>query len=304
MKMVIRLPITKHCAIAVGLLLLAGSSAIRAQTGRAAAAASAKASAPIDLTGYWTAVVSEDWRLRMLTAPRGDFGVGAPGAVTRPGQTAYGLGPNPSDGGSIPYRVNGARAALEWDPAKDEAEGNQCKAYGAIGVMRQPTHLHITWQDDNTLRIDADRGTQTRLLHFIPAVTNGQMNYQNGIYSPADSPKFDAPQGTAASWQGYSAALWVTMGGNYEGYERSGSLKAVTSHLKAGYYWKNGMPYTRNAILTEHYRALELPDGSVWIVLIQIVDDGDYLTQPFVVNYHFKKLSDGSLWQPAPCSVR
>jgi len=298
--MTLRFP--THCAFAASLLLLAGSSPIHGQAGRGAPP-TAKSSAPIDLTGYWTAVVSEDWRLRMLTAPKGDFGVGAPGAVTRPGQTAYGLGPNPSDGGSIPYKVKGAHAALEWDAAKDEAEGNQCKAYGAIGIMRQPTHLHITWQNDNTLRIDADRGTQTRLLHFIPPPPGGQMNYQNGIYSPAGPPKFDAPSGTAASWQGYSAALWITMGGDRDGYDRSGSLKAVTSHLKAGYYWKNGMPYTENAILTEHYRTLELPDGSVWIVVVEVVDDSEYLTQPFVVNYHFKRLSDGSLWRPTPCSA-
>ena len=58
---------------------------------------------------------------------------------------------------------------MEWDPAKDEAEGNPCKAYGAPGIMRQPTHLHITWQDENTLKMEADYGTQTRLLHFGPA---------------------------------------------------------------------------------------------------------------------------------------
>ena len=32
--------------------------------------------------------------------------------------------------------------------------------------MRVPGRLHITWQDDNTLRIDTDAGTQTRLLAF------------------------------------------------------------------------------------------------------------------------------------------
>jgi hypothetical protein len=260
-------------------------------------------SAPIDLTGYWTSVVTEDWRLRMLTAPKGDFGVGAPGAVTRPGSLAYGLGPNPSDGGSIPYRIKGAQAALQWDPAKDEAEGNPCKAYGAPGIMRQPTHLHITWQDDNTLKMEADSGTQTRLLHFIPPPQGGQMSYVSGVYTPPEQPKFEAPPGTAASWQGYSAALWTTMGGDREGYERSGSLKVVTSRLKAGYYWRNGRPYTENAKLTEHYRTFTLPDGSMWFVVVQIVDDPEYLTQPFIVNYQFKKLPDGSMWAPTPCSV-
>src|SRR5262245_64160582 len=93
----------------------------------------AKAAAPIDLTGYWTAVITEDWHVRMLTAPRGDFGVGAPGAVstTGPGSHPLGLGPNPSEDGDIPYKPAAAKLALGWDPAKDEREGNQCQANGA-----------------------------------------------------------------------------------------------------------------------------------------------------------------------------
>jgi hypothetical protein len=285
------------------MLWLAAPLTMHAQAGRGGAP-SAKASDPIDLTGYWAAVVTEDWRLRMLGAPKGDFGVGPPGAIVRPGANPYGTGANPAEAGSIPYKVIGAKAALQWDPAKDEAEGNVCKAFGAAGIMRQPTNLHITWQDDNTLKLETDFGMQTRVFHFITAPRGGQMSYQSGIYSPADPPKFDAPAGTGPSLQGYSAALWYAAGGDREGYERSGSLKVVTSRLTPGYYWRNGMPYTANAVVTEHYRILDLPDQSRWIVLVLIVEDPEYLTQPFIVNYHFKKLPDGSAWHPTPCSVR
>ena len=53
--------------------------------GAGAAPPTARALAPIDLTGYWTAVITEDWHVRMLTAPKGDFGVGAPGVIENPG---------------------------------------------------------------------------------------------------------------------------------------------------------------------------------------------------------------------------
>ncbi|PYS14056.1 MAG: hypothetical protein DMG15_09405 [Acidobacteria bacterium] len=228
----------------------------------------AKARAPIDLTGYWTAVITEDWHTRMLTAPRGDFGSGPPGAIINPNSGPIGAGDNPSSQGNIPYNVKGAQAALKWDPAKDEAEGNSCKAYGAPGVMRQPTHLHVTWQDDNTLKIEADYGTQTRLLHFGPAPSAGE-----------------------PTLQGSSAASWTIIGGR--GFERGGSLKVVTTHLKPGYY-----------VLTEYFRTMKLPDGSTWIRLTQLVDDPEYLAQPYIVNYQFKKLPDGSLWNPAPCSAK
>ena len=99
--------------------------------------------APIDLTGYWVAVITEDWRWRMVTPAKGDYA-------------------------SIPLNVAGKNLADTWDPAKDEAAGEQCKAYGAPGLMRGPTRLHITWLDDTTLKLETDYGMQTRLLQFAP----------------------------------------------------------------------------------------------------------------------------------------
>jgi hypothetical protein len=243
----------------------------------------ARASAPIDLTGYWAAVLTEDWHVRMLTASKGDFGSGPPGAVAQIVTGRLGVGANPAQDGNIPYNLKGAEAALTWDPARDEAAGQQCKAYGAPGIMRQPTHLRITWADDNTLKIEADFGTQTRLLHFAPA-----------------------PKPAAASLQGHSVASWIRMGGGggQANFQRGGALRVMTSHLTPGYYWKNGMPYTANAVLKENMFLLDVPDGSTWMTLTQLVEDPEYLTQPYVVNYHFKKVPDGSTWHPTPCVVR
>ena len=80
----------------------------------------AKDIGPIDLTGYWVSIVTEDWRFRMIAAPKGDWA-------------------------GVPLNPAGQKIAKEWDPAKDDAAGNQCKAYGAAGLMRMPTRLHITW---------------------------------------------------------------------------------------------------------------------------------------------------------------
>src|SRR5262249_28104850 len=100
----------------------------------------AKTVAPIDLTGYWVSIVTEDWRFRMITPPQGD-----------------------TEG--IPLNQAGQKIAAAWDPAKDIAAGEQCRSYGAPAIMRVPGRFHITWQDDNTLQIEADAGTQTRVLH-------------------------------------------------------------------------------------------------------------------------------------------
>jgi hypothetical protein len=279
-----------------------GEAGLAAQ-GRGGAVPTARAIAPIDLTGYWTAVVTEDWHVRMLTAPPGDFGTGAPGVIENPGVGRLGLGPNPSERSNIPYTATAAQAALEWDPAKDEAEGDVCKAYGAPGLMRQPTRLNITWQDDNTLKLDADYGTQTRVFRFGPPQDPGRFDYINATYFPALPPTLEAPAGTQPTRQGYSMASWriVPAATNVE---RGGHLKVVTTRLTPGYYWKNGMPYSANATLTEYFRVMELPDRSRWIRLTQIVDDPGTLNQPWVVNYAFKKLPDGTTWNPTPCSAR
>ena len=256
--------------------------------------------APIDLMGYWTAVVTEDWHVRMLTPSKGDFGSGVAGTIENPGVGFVGAGPNPAAQGNIPYNTSGAQAAMKWDPAKDEADGNACKAYGAAGIMRLPTRLHVTWQDENTLKLEADYGTQTRLFHFGPPQSEGRLDYSNATFFPSRTPMLEPPAGIEPSWQGYSVASWTIMGGTGS-VERGGNLKVVTTRLKPGYYWKNGMPYTGNATLTEYFRTMELPDRSQWIRFTQIVEDPEYLTQPWIVNYAFKKLPDGSKWTPTPC---
>ena len=131
------------------LAILLMTAAVDAQSRATPAPVStARADAPIDLTGQWVAIISEDWRWRMITPPKGDIV-------------------------SIPLNLQGQQTAEAWDPARDEAAGEQCKAYGAPGLMRGPIRMRISWQDDNTLKLETDYGIQTRLLRFGPATPAG-----------------------------------------------------------------------------------------------------------------------------------
>jgi hypothetical protein len=228
-----------------------------ALAGLHAQAPAPKAIAPIDLTGYWVSVVTEDWLYRMVTPDKGDYS-------------------------AVPLNPEGRKLADAWDPSKDEAAGNQCKAYGAAALMRVPGRLHITWQDDNTLRIDADAGTQTRLL------------------------KFGSATGQGGDWQGVSTAEWELLraGRGGGGPVLGGSLKVVTTRMKPGYLRKNGVPYSANTVLTEYYDRLNQPNGDVWLIVKTIVDDLQYLTQPFITSTNFKKIPDASGWNPSPCTAR
>ena len=134
----------KRFVVAAAVCVLGWSVGIDAQRGAGGAPpASPRQGAPIDLTGYWVSVIIEDWEYRMVTPNKGVFD-------------------------AVPLNAEGLRVGKTWDPARDEASGEQCRAYGAVAIMRVPGRLHVTWQDDNTLKIDTDAGTQTRLLHFGP----------------------------------------------------------------------------------------------------------------------------------------
>jgi hypothetical protein len=254
--------------VSVALPLLAQPPAGRG--GRGGPPPTPKAMAPIDLTGYWVSVVDEDWRFRMVVPPAGDYN-------------------------GVPMTAQARKVADAWDPAKDEASGDLCKAFGAPAILRQPGHFHFTWQDDRTLKLDVDTGTQTRIFHFGD---------------------WKAPAGPS-TLQGDSVAAWEIKGGRGpqpdpnapflnidDPPQGKGTLKVTTTHLKAGYLRKNGVPYSENAALTEYYDMIREANGDLMLVVTAIVTDPEYLREPFIVTSHFKKQTSDAGWKPSACSVK
>ena len=222
-----------------------------------------KAMAPMDLTGYYEAIVVEDWRYRMLP----------PIKFQDPPRLGERIG--------IPMNAEARRIALAWDAAKDIAAGDQCKAYGAPNIMRIPGRLHVTWQDDQTMKLDTDAGMQTRLLEFA------------------------APKTPAGGLQGVSQASWDLLPGGRGGAGLpSGALKVVTSKMKAGYLMKNGIPYSASATVTEYYDRIDEPNGDSYLLITTTIEDPVYLTDPYLTATHFKKQADASGWNPTPCTAR
>lgn len=232
-------------------------------------ARSARAAAPIDLTGWWVSVISEDWRWRMITPLRGDFA-------------------------NIPVAPAAYAIGAAWDPAKDEAAGQACKAYGAPAIMRRPGRLHITWVGDDTLRIDTDEGTQTRLLHFDTA----------------------PPANEQPSLQGWSRARWepplrgtappepFSVGTQPRAGAEGRALEVTTSNLQPGYLRANGIPFSDEVELTEYFNTFREPNGTEWFVVTTIVRDPVYLAGPFVTTSNFKREPSGAKFRPVPCRAR
>ena len=225
-----------------------------------------QAGAPLDLTGYWVSVVTEDWRYRMVTPAQGDYF-------------------------AVPMTAAARKIADTWDPEREEASGDRCKSYGAAAVMRVPEHLHITWQDDHTLRMDTDAGKQTRVFHFGdwkapagPPTIQGDSVAEWQIQRTAGPPVVPAPKVAKGSL--------------------TGSLKVTTTHFKAGFLRKNGVPYSENASLVEYYDLVKLPGGDPLMVVTVVTTDPQFLSEPFIVTSHFKKQADDTGWKPTECSAK
>ena len=232
-----------------------------------AAQTSARASAPIDITGHWVSLITDDWVYRMITPAKGDY--------------SY-----------VPLNADGRRLADTWDPARDAAAGEECKGYAAPAIMRLPNRVHITWENDNSLKLDIDNGMQTRLFHF------------GG----------NEPQGPR-SWQGWSHAEWEFSGNtdrqivfadartSLGEVRRQGSLQVDTSNLRAGYLRKNGVPFSEDAFMTEYYNLITEEDGNQYLVIQTFVEDPRYLASHFVRTLQFKREPDGRKRNPTPCSA-
>ncbi len=243
--------------LGITLFLLASSVALPAQQpARGGPPPAPRDAAAVDLTGYWVSVIVEDWKWRMVTPKKGVFE-------------------------AIPLNAEGRKVGESWDPAKDEAANEQCRAYGAANIMRLPGRLHVTWENPSALRIDTDAGTQTRLLYF-------------GAPPPAAAP----------SWQGRSVATWEYGPSRGRGAARMGNLKVVTTNLRAGYVRKNGAPHSSSAIVTEYYDVNTLPNGEQWLTVTTKVEDPQYFVRHYLTTSDFKKLPNANGWNPTPCSAR
>jgi len=250
----------------VAALLLAVPLGLFAQGGRGGAPAGAPATsqnartaAPVDLTGYWVSIVTEDWIERMSpdSPPSGTGG-------------ARGLG------------------GLRGQPAPPPDPSERCRVYAAGGSLRVPGRLHITWADENTLKIEMDAGTQTRLLHFNPTT----------------------PPPTEKTLQGYSVATWDLGSGARGGGRgapaagaaaaaRWGSLNVVTTNMKSGYLLSSRSVYSDNAVLTEYFTK-HSDFGVEYFTVTASVQDGAVTR---VTSSTFKKEPNGSKFKPTGCEV-
>jgi hypothetical protein len=227
------------------------------------AAQSARAEAPVDLTGYWVSVVTEDWPWRMHTPPKGDYA-------------------------SIPLNAEGRRVADLWTEAQD----GSCLAFGAAAVLRMPTRMRITWADASTLKIETDNGAQTRLLHFDRAAANAAAPRSLQGTSAAEWQHSEVVRARGAEGGETSARVdsgaWTP-------------LKVTTTNLQAAWLRPNGVPVGENAVVTEYFDYF-MEGEERWLVVTTMVDDPEHLSERLVISSNFRREQNGARWAPQPCT--
>lgn len=235
--------------------------------------------APIDLTGTWVSIVTEDWHMRMIAPPPGDFE-------------------------GLPLTQAAQDAANATDMAQVAAAGRACEAYGAPMIMREPGRVRISWDDVDTLRIETDAGEQTRLFHFANAPAAGAPSLQGhsvaeweytGRFDPRLAVEAEGSQDGRPGLRGRGRVLTEPEGGK---------LKVVTNNLTAGFLRRNGVPYSADTVVTEYYNLLTEPDGTEWFVVTTRIHDPDNLAVDYIHSTNFRREADDSSWNPTPCSLR
>jgi hypothetical protein len=146
--MAMRLQLAFGVAVALSSVVVMGQ---QPAAPAARAPQTARAMAPIDVTGNWVSVVTEDWRWRMVVPKKGDYA-------------------------SVPLNGAGRKVADAWDASKMPADG--CRPYGAAAVMRVPGRFRIAWDGDTAIRIETDAGRQTRVLQFATPAAAAPRSWQ------------------------------------------------------------------------------------------------------------------------------
>jgi len=162
--------------------------------------------------------------------------------------------PGPEIGNYLGLPINdAARARADaWDASLLTLPEHQCKPHPADYSTRGPANLRI-WKEVDTA------SQQTIAYHtHISWQAPERTIYMDGRAHPPDY--------AAHTWQGFSTGKW-----------ENNMLTVTTTHLKAGWIRRNGIPRSDEGTLVEHF----IRHGD-YLTIISIINDPIYLTEPFI----------------------
>jgi hypothetical protein len=181
-------------------------------------------------------------------------------------------GPEIGDYAGLPINDAARLRAESWEAALLTLPEHQCKphpsTYGFRGV--------------GTLRIWEERDPASQALVAIHTHIEWQEQHRTIWMDGREHPPEFAPH----SWQGFST-------GRYE----RGVLVVETTHLKAGWMRRNGLPLSDRATMVDRFHRY----GDL-LSHVMIIEDPVYLTEPLVKTNLFQLSPTGTM-TPSPSEV-
>lgn len=147
---------------------------------------------------------------------------------------------------------------LSWDASMLSMPVHQCRPHPADYGSRH-SHFRV-WQE-----FDADTQQLVAFRFRREWQAAERTIYMDGRAHPSPN--------AAHTWQGFSTGDW-----------EGDKLKVTTTHLKAGYVRRNGLPRSDRATLTEYYYRV----GRDHLTVVKIVDDPVYLTEPLIQSSDYR----------------
>ena len=162
-------------------------------------------------------------------------------------------GPELGDYTELPLNEAGRIRADSWEAGRISVVMEyQCRPHASDYALRGLGNLRI-WRE-------IDQASQRLIafkMHFL-AYDSERTIWMDGRPHPGEY----APH----TWQGFSTGVWE---GNM--------LTITTTHLKANYMRRNGVPRSEKATLTEHWTR-----HGDWLTVVSVIEDPAFLTEPLV----------------------
>jgi hypothetical protein len=201
--------------------------------------------AQIDFTGEWRPLFHEDVGHRI-----DDPNAGGPGTPAGAG------GPRIGDYTGLPINDAGRLKADSWDPRINEATEHQTIIHpGAYWIWGAGGMRFRNIIDEDTQAVVA-----IEIFRAAPPGANTRIIWMDGRPAP--------PSFAAHTWWGFSTGEW-----------NGGVLTVRTTHMKAGWIRRNGVPASDQATMIEYFAR----HGS-YLTLTRILDDPVYLEEPLITT--------------------
>jgi hypothetical protein len=161
-------------------------------------------------------------------------------------------GPDPGDYTGLPINAAGRLYADSWDASRLTLPEHQCRAHVSPYILRGPIRVRIT-EERNPVSQDV-----VAIRQFMSTWAQERIIWLDG--RPHPSPR--APH----TWMGFSTGEW-----------QGNALKVVTTHIKQGWYRRNGVPMSADAKMTEYF----MRRGTI-LTQVSIIEDPVFLDEPLV----------------------